>query len=272
MKTREEFRNGVKLDKGKFAKPELDHGKTRSVWDKIARLEERGLCLECERHRWKTSAIQVCDECAKKLPSLKCCHCKMSYPNHKFCDKASSIYKREMCMSCASNWATHNCEPKLCRLCNQWSAWRSTSECDRCYDLLQKYGQPTQCESCNNNAAFDRGSASRQRVNGLRLCFLCTCNFKKNDYYNRKLMISMNMDAGSVEREYHNDKSTRSSRDSDALPAVSEKSSTIGSDAPNGRSVERELKTLKDLYNKLKKKYAELKEENVSLKKRLKTR
>ncbi|GIX62578.1 uncharacterized protein BcabD6B2_20130 [Babesia caballi] len=276
MSTREELRTGVKIARDKPSPTDDAESKRRTVWDKIAKLEKRGLCLQCERRRRKARNIEVCSDCAKSLPSLKCCHCKIPFMNHKFCAKASKIYRRELCMSCASNWATHNCDPKLCRVCNQWSAWRSTSECDRCYDLLQTYGQPSQCEACNNNAAFDRGESARQRVNELRLCFLCTINYKKNDYYNRKLMMSMGQDgAGERQEDRHSDrhgKHRRSTRDSSETPVASDKSQARGDGPdPPSESLQQELTELKESFQNLKRKYAELQEENIKLKKSLKT-
>ncbi|CDR94617.1 Protein FAM76B [Babesia bigemina] len=265
MATREELRTGVKIAKGNPKPAEDFEPKSRSVWDKIGKLEDRGLCMECERRRWKTSNIQVCLDCAKSLKSLTCCHCKISYVNHKFCAKASKIYKRELCLSCASNWATHNCDPKLCRLCNQWSAWRSTSECDRCHDLLLKYGEPSKCESCNNNAAFDRGESARQRVNDLRLCFLCTCNYKKNDYYNRKLLMHMGQDAGSGKKVQ---RTSSAQEDSPTNPDLA-KTKAEGAEASAETAAQREVADLKECIKNLKRKYAELQEENIRLKKRL---
>ncbi|EDO07470.1 uncharacterized protein BBOV_IV011180 [Babesia bovis T2Bo] len=269
MNNREDLRNGVKLNKSNPSKQSSERPQNRSIWDKIAKLEQRELCLECEHRRWKTNVIQVCETCAKGLPSLKCCHCKISYVNHKYCFKASNIYNREMCMSCASNWATYNNEPKLCRFCNQWSAWRSTSECDRCRDLLEKYGQPSNCESCNNNAAFDRGESARKRVNDLKLCFLCTCNYKQNDYYNRKLMKKMNIDTSERSTEDVNTDQPSSARDMEDSPLFPEKVQSANN-GNTARTLEQELKELKDAYNTLKKKYAKLKDENISLRKRVK--
>lgn len=276
MVTQEQLRNGIKISKERARPTEDNEPKTRTIWDKIAKLEAHELCLECERRKWKNKSIQVCLDCAKSRDELKCCHCKISYVNHKYCAKAGSIYKRELCMSCASNWATYNCDPKLCRLCNQWSAWRSTSECDTCYDLLQKYGEPLQCESCGNHAAFDRGEAARQRVSNLRLCFLCTCNYKRNDYYNRKLMRNTTHDSTSGKGDGRHSQSRRTLRSSENGTRSTEnergqpsKVESTGSDSH--AALIREIKDLKDSFDNLRQKYSELQEENIQLKKKIRT-
>lgn len=271
MVSADDLRNGVLI-----SKPSKSNHVAKSkhdIWDKIAKLEKKELCMECERRKWKSMSIKVCSECSRTMQYLTCCHCKLSYANNRFCVKANEIYKRELCMACAANWATYNCEPKLCRLCNRWSAWRTTSECDTCFELFQKYGEPATCETCGNNAAFDRGEQARQRVNNLRLCFLCTYNYKKNDYYNKKLMMSRSGE-GSKKSDDRTPKHRRTLPVSDdsTRSDASDLGHSMGEQAESERNalLLKENKDLKESLKNLTKRYTELQEEVIQLNKKLK--
>lgn len=91
-------------------------------------------------------------------------------------------------MKCANSLATSGSEPRLCRFCACWSAWNGRQECQRCEKSLNKFGAPKNCERCGKNSAFDRGAESRSKVGDLFLCYLCTFEYKKNEYYKNKLL------------------------------------------------------------------------------------
>ncbi|KAK2195686.1 bifunctional Dim1 family/Thioredoxin-like superfamily/FAM76 protein [Babesia duncani] len=158
----------------------------KRFWERVGNLEKRELCMNCEKHKWKHKDVQVCADCFKRCESVKCVHCKAEFSYHRYCNKAHKLYYKLVCMRCASNIATYNKDPRLCRFCNAWAAWRDSGDCDRCSSFSNTFGDPNTCESCGNLAAFDRGEASRDKVGGLWLCFLCTYEHKKSDYYIKK--------------------------------------------------------------------------------------
>lgn len=157
-----------------------------NIWDHISSLEKKNLCLNCEKHHFKNKDIKICIKCSRICKRLKCIHCKEEFAAHKFCKKAEKIYKRTLCLNCAKNIATYNSDPKLCRYCNCWASWRETSECDRCFKFLEKFGNPTNCEMCNKNSSFNTENNLNKIYNNLKLCYLCIYEFKKNDYYIKK--------------------------------------------------------------------------------------
>uniref|UniRef100_A0A3B0MGW3 Uncharacterized protein n=1 Tax=Theileria annulata TaxID=5874 RepID=A0A3B0MGW3_THEAN len=166
--------------------PPKDGGNKVNIWDYINSLEKKNRCLNCEKHHFKNKETKVCTKCSPICKRFKCIHCKEEFAAHKFCKKAEKIYKRTLCLNCAKNIATYNSDPKLCRYCNCWASWRETSECDRCFKFLEKFGNPTNCEMCNKNSSFNTENNLNKIYNNLKLCYLCIYEFKKNDYYMKK--------------------------------------------------------------------------------------
>ncbi|UKK00473.1 hypothetical protein MACK_000546 [Theileria orientalis] len=246
MVTDEDFIGGIKISES-----------PKNVWDLIKRSEKNCLCLNCERHRWKNKDVKLCDKCYRSCSREKCVHCKTEFSFHKFCEKAAKTYKRHVCLNCAKNIATYNTDPKLCRFCSCWSAWKESSECDRCFKLLELFGCPTNCESCNKNCYFNKGEESRSKVDGLKLCYLCTYDFKKNDYYNKRRLMSTNNHAN------NNSIASASALSSDGTTRNSDTSP--GTNRSNDQ-VDLEKEYLRDLVSKLEKEVEELKQENEKLK------
>ncbi|BAM39128.1 conserved hypothetical protein [Theileria orientalis strain Shintoku] len=245
MVTDEDFIGGIKISES-----------PRNVWDRIKRSEKSYLCLNCERHRWKNKDVKLCDKCYRSCSREKCVHCKSEFSFHKFCEKAAQTYKRHVCLNCARNIATHNTDPRLCRFCSCWSAWRETSECDRCFALLERFGNPTNCESCNKNCYFNKGEESRSKVDGLKLCYLCTYDFKKNDYYTKRRLLGSNNHANSNSAGPPGLSNDGTARNSDTSPGTSR----------SNCEVDLEKEYLRDLVAKLEKEVEELKLENERLK------
>lgn len=255
------FRSGVKLSRnasfGVSSGGSTDGRMTTSnsedrdsIWYKIRRMQKKGICMNCEKNKWKNHECQVCPECYKKCTRLKCVHCKEEFSNHKYCKKADSIYKKRICMNCAYQISVHSNEPRLCKYCSSWAAWNSDSVCNRCTNLYEKFGAPTNCESCGNNSAFNRGQESRDKVGGIKLCFLCTYDFKKNDYYIKRRITSSTKGQNSSEGEKEDDVSKLTEKVKELQGTIDALQNTV--DALNKTN-----KELEEKYTKLLKEYTE---------------
>lgn len=221
-----------------------------SIWYKIRKMKKKGLCMNCEKSKWKNHEFQVCSECYKKCARLKCVHCKEEFSNHRYCKKAESIYKKTVCMNCAYQTSIHSNDPRLCKYCSAWAAWNSDSVCTRCSNFYEKFGAPMNCESCGNNSAFNRGQESRDKVGGIRLCFLCTYDFKKNDYYIKRRIISSTKGRSSPE-----DKSMQGDDVSKLTEQVKELQGTIDTLKSTIDALNKTNKELENKYNKLLEEY-----------------
>ncbi|KAL5103314.1 Protein FAM76A [Taenia crassiceps] len=69
-------------------------------------------------------------------------------------------------------------DPKPCTICQLPMAFGSALVCQRCLHYRTKFGDPRQCEKCLHMCAFYKDEASRGKVDGQVLCWVCTYNYK----------------------------------------------------------------------------------------------
>ncbi|CAH8863601.1 unnamed protein product [Trichobilharzia szidati] len=110
--------------------------------------------------------------------------CKGCSPHHsafKQCEYCKSDFKYyvygDICPKCQSLKSKYG-EPQPCSICNLKTAFGNALVCQRCLHYRNRFGEPRQCQSCGNMCAFFKDEASRQKVDGQILCWVCTYNFK----------------------------------------------------------------------------------------------
>ncbi|BHF57250.1 Protein fam76b [Sparganum proliferum] len=112
--------------------------------------------------------------------------CKVCTPHHssfKQCEYCKSDFKYSVpgtaCPRCQSLKAKYG-EPKPCSICMLPTAYGNALVCQRCLHYRNKFGDPRQCEKCLQMCAFYKDEASRSKVDGQVLCWVCTYNHKIN--------------------------------------------------------------------------------------------
>ncbi|VDK36302.1 unnamed protein product [Taenia asiatica] len=82
-----------------------------------------------------------------------------------------------ICPRCCSLKSRYG-DPKPCTICQLPMAFGSALVCQRCLHYRTKFGDPRQCEKCLHMCAFYKDEASRSKVDGQVLCWVCTYNYK----------------------------------------------------------------------------------------------
>ncbi|KAM7534059.1 hypothetical protein Aperf_G00000113127 [Anoplocephala perfoliata] len=129
-----------------------------------------------------------CTRCLKSFPSSQmsrsgtiCKTCNTHHSSFKQCDYCRSDFKRTIsgtiCPRCQSLKSRHG-EPKPCSICHLTMAFGGVLVCQRCSHYRAKFGDPRQCEKCLQLCAFYKDEASRNKVDGQVLCWVCTYNYK----------------------------------------------------------------------------------------------
>ncbi|VUZ55513.1 unnamed protein product [Hymenolepis diminuta] len=129
-----------------------------------------------------------CSRCLKSFPSSQmsrsgtfCKNCNPHHSSFKQCDYCRSDFKRSisgsLCPRCQSLKSRYG-DPKPCSICQLTMAFGSALVCQRCLHYRSKFGDPRQCEKCLQLCAFYKDEASRSKVNGQVLCWVCTYNYK----------------------------------------------------------------------------------------------
>nr|CDS26564.1 protein FAM76A [Hymenolepis microstoma] len=129
-----------------------------------------------------------CARCRKSYPSSQMSrsgtYCKKCNPHHssfKQCDYCRSDFKRSisgsLCPRCQSLKSRYG-DPKPCSICQLTMAFGIALVCQRCLHYRSKFGDPRQCEKCLQLCAFYKDEASRKKVDGQVLCWVCTYNYK----------------------------------------------------------------------------------------------
>ncbi|VDL50231.1 unnamed protein product [Hymenolepis diminuta] len=110
-----------------------------------------------------------------------CKNCNPHHSSFKQCDYCRSDFKRSisgsLCPRCQSLKSRYG-DPKPCSICQLTMAFGSALVCQRCLHYRSKFGDPRQCEKCLQLCAFYKDEASRSKVNGQVLCWVCTYNYK----------------------------------------------------------------------------------------------
>lgn len=158
-----------------------------SIWSKIGILNEKKLCYECQREKWRDKITPLCKDCYKKLSNSsggsgsrkECTYCRIEFLQHRILKKAFKVFNKEICMDCCKNLCKHNSAPLRCHFCDCWSAWNSHLLCDRCSSSREQFGEPFPCDMCRKTCAFDRGEEARKKLDGRMFCFLCTFKYKR---------------------------------------------------------------------------------------------
>ncbi|KAM3181185.1 hypothetical protein ACTXT7_014859 [Hymenolepis weldensis] len=108
-------------------------------------------------------------------------NCSPHHSSFKQCDYCRSDFKRSisgsLCPRCQSLKSRYG-DPKPCSICQLTMAFGSALVCQRCLHYRSKFGDPRQCEKCLQLCAFYKDEASRSKVNGQVLCWVCTYNYK----------------------------------------------------------------------------------------------
>ncbi|CDI98024.1 protein FAM76A [Echinococcus multilocularis] len=129
-----------------------------------------------------------CTRCLKNFPSSQMSRsgtiCKACNPHHssfKQCEYCRSDFKQSIsgaiCPRCCSLKSRYG-DPKSCTICQLPMAFGSALVCQRCLHYRTKFGDPRQCEKCLHMCAFYKDEASRSKVDGQVLCWVCTYNYK----------------------------------------------------------------------------------------------
>nr|CAH8863424.1 unnamed protein product [Trichobilharzia regenti] len=130
----------------------------------------------------------ACTKCLRNFPQSEMARsgqaCKGCSPHHsafKQCEYCKSDFKYyvygDICPKCQSLKSKYG-EPQPCSICNLRTAFGNALVCQRCLHYRNRFGEPRQCQSCGNMCAFLKDEASRQKVDGQILCWVCTYNFK----------------------------------------------------------------------------------------------
>ncbi|CAH8640556.1 unnamed protein product [Schistosoma rodhaini] len=129
-----------------------------------------------------------CTKCLRNFPQSEMSRsgqtCKGCSPHHstfKQCEYCKSDFKYRVCGGicprCQSLKSKYG-EPQPCSICNLKTAFGSALVCQRCLHYRNRFGEPRQCHSCGDTCAFLKDEASREKVDGQILCWVCTYNFK----------------------------------------------------------------------------------------------
>ncbi|CAH8540185.1 unnamed protein product [Schistosoma turkestanicum] len=129
-------------------------------------------CTKC-LHNFPQSEMsrsgQTCKGCSPHHSTFKQCeYCKSDFKYH---------YPGGICPHCQSMKNKYG-EPQSCSICKLRTAFGSALVCQRCLHYRNRFGEPRQCNSCGNICAFLKDEASREKVDGQILCWVCTYNFK----------------------------------------------------------------------------------------------
>ncbi|KAH8874314.1 Protein FAM76A [Schistosoma japonicum] len=129
-----------------------------------------------------------CTKCLRNFPQSEMSRsgqtCKGCNPHHstfKQCEYCKSDFKYyvygDVCPQCQSLKSKYG-EPQPCSICKLRTAFGNALVCQRCLHYRNRFGEPRQCHSCGNTCAFLKDEASREKVDGQILCWVCTYNFK----------------------------------------------------------------------------------------------
>ncbi|KAH8740269.1 hypothetical protein FG386_001544 [Cryptosporidium ryanae] len=163
-----------------------------SIWARIDVLNDKKLCYECQKGKWRDKITPLCNNCYKNLSSSgrgssrsskkECVYCKIEFLQYRILKKATKVFGKVMCIECCRNYCKYNTDPIRCHFCDCWSAWSSNFLCDRCTSSRETYGEPLPCDMCRRTCAFDKGEESKKKVDGRLFCFHCTIKYKKLRY------------------------------------------------------------------------------------------
>lgn len=133
-------------------------------------------CTKCNsRHPFEdlSQGHQLCRDCKGNYQVVKCNYCRSEFQQENGNSKSTSI-----CKKCEQLQEQHG-KPGPCAYCNIIAAFIGT-KCQRCSNSEKKYGPPMSCEHCKQKCAFDRKDpASKKKVDGKLLCWLCTMAYKR---------------------------------------------------------------------------------------------
>lgn len=137
-------------------------------------------CTKCNsRHPFEelSQGHQLCKECRNAFQVIKCNYCRTEF--HQETNSSSNGSKsKSICVKCKQLEGQHG-KPGPCAYCNIIAAFIGT-KCQRCTNSEKKYGPPMSCEHCKQKCAFDRQDpASKKKVDGKLLCWLCTMAYKR---------------------------------------------------------------------------------------------
>ncbi|CAL8103731.1 unnamed protein product [Calicophoron daubneyi] len=129
-----------------------------------------------------------CTKCFRNFPQSEMSRsgqmCKGCNPHHstfKQCEYCRSDFKYyvygTICPRCQSLKSKFG-EPQPCSICKLKTAFGNALVCQRCLHYRNRFGEPRECQNCGQNCAFLKDEASRQKVDGQILCWVCTYNFK----------------------------------------------------------------------------------------------
>lgn len=129
-----------------------------------------------------------CAKCFRNFPQSEMSRtgqtCKSCNPHHstfKQCEYCKADFKYYIygviCPRCQSLKSKYG-EPQPCSICRLKTAFGNALVCQRCLHYRMRFGEPRECQSCGQVCAFLKDEASRQKVDGQVLCWVCTYNFK----------------------------------------------------------------------------------------------
>ncbi|KAG5448479.1 Protein fam76a [Clonorchis sinensis] len=130
----------------------------------------------------------ACTKCFRNFPQSEMSRsgqmCKSCNPHHstfKQCEYCKSDFKYyvygTICPRCQSLKSKYG-EPQPCSICRLQNAFGNALVCQRCMHYRVRFGEPRECQNCGQMCAFLKDEASRQKVDGQILCWVCTYNFK----------------------------------------------------------------------------------------------
>jgi hypothetical protein len=162
-------------------------------------------CTKCNsRHPIDelSQSHQLCKECRRSFQVIKCNYCRTEF--HRETNSSSNGTKSSsICAKCKQLEEQHG-KPGPCAYCNIIAAFIGT-KCQRCTNSEKKYGPPMACEHCKQKCAFDRQDpASKKKVDGKLLCWLCTMAYK------RTLAKARQKEAARLSSSSHHNKSSGS--------------------------------------------------------------
>ncbi|KAF7256265.1 hypothetical protein EG68_06741 [Paragonimus skrjabini miyazakii] len=129
-----------------------------------------------------------CPKCYRNFPQSEmsrsgqtCKNCNPHHSTFKQCEYCKSDFKYYVygviCPRCQSLKSKYG-EPQPCSICRLKTAFGNALVCQRCLHYRDRFGEPRECQTCGQTCAFLKDEASRRKVDGQILCWVCTYNFK----------------------------------------------------------------------------------------------
>ena len=93
----------------------------------------------------------LCDECLSNLSLAICFNCCKAYPqlNQNYCKD-----RKESCWKCNMFLSIYEGKVSNCQICNVYGAFNGNKYCLHCFNGMNIFNQPLECQICRKYQAF----------------------------------------------------------------------------------------------------------------------